>query len=164
MWLTVLQHFSTRHAVLSRKYHKIWMFLHCWGCGAEQDLIQSHSSSVVPVPAGSIGCSQHTKAWSRARDHPRNPPRAEGHQVRERAAAFTPMALLGKGLTAPGSAEMELLGRAGWRLGWTRKCPQAPNIFLYRNGLEKLYNLIRVIIVPQKTQAWANHLWTDLPW
>lgn len=61
--------------------------------------------------------------------------------------------LLGKGLTAPGSAEMELLGRAGWRLGWTRKCPQAPNIFLYRNGLEKLYNLIRVIIVPQKTQA-----------
>lgn len=155
MLLTTFQHFSAMLAVLSRKYHKIWILLHCWDCGAEQDLTQSHSSSVVPVPVESISSPQHTKAWSRARD----PSRSRRTQSHRKSWTFPSCGIAGKRSESPrlscGGAPGPSAGAGG---GWAGpvKRPQAPNSFLYGKTLEKPYNLIHliyVIILLQKTQA-----------
>lgn len=108
-------------AILSSKYHKIWMLLHFWGCGAEQGLTQSHPSSVVPVSAGLMWWAE-PGVGNRVHWQPSNTPRhgagpeiiqgnhpvAEWHGARERVEDFSPMALLGQGLN-PGLLGAECL-------------------------------------------------------
>lgn len=121
-------------------------------------------------PTGSVSSPQHTKAWSRARDHPRHPSRSRRTRGQRKIWRFHSYGLVGKRSDSPRLSWSGAPGpRAGVGGGWVGpvKCPQAPNSFLYGKILEKLNNLIHlihVIILPQKTQSWTTHLWTNLPW
>lgn len=155
------------------------MVLHCWGCGAEQNLAQSQPSSVGPVPSAYMQWAE--PGWQRSPlaapitpSHGAQPgviqgvqPGAEGDAAREGAEDPHSYGIAG---TRSHSLRWGWNRAPGSWAGLDRSWAGPVNAFRVLTAsftekyLKDFYKVIHVRILPQKTQAWTNHPWTYLPW